>query len=313
MPSAATLFDYMKMCQNFLRDRNIELINPENLITYINQARREVAMRAQCVRVVPRISGSIGRVNILNGGTGYTDPTLLVSAPDSPGGTIIYPNGAQANGTVTLTAGVVTSVFMDFGGDGYFQPTVSISDPTGTGAELEPVILEPILTANFAQEVYNFKDVDLSDFPGVESIYAVLSVSIIYANSRFSVLVYSFPQYQALIRQYGPGMYMYVPCMGAQYGRGVNGSFYLYPVPSQQLQQEWDCVCLPQDLISDQSEEAIPAPWCDAVPYWATHLAYLELQNHNSARAFKDLFDERMKRFGAYALPGRAISPYGRP
>lgn len=313
MPSAATLFTYMKQMQRFLRDSKSELFDPGDLIEYINQARREVAMRAQCVRVVPRISGSIGAVTIINGGSGYTNPTLVVSSPDSPAGTITYPNGAQANGTVTLTGGVVTSIFMDFGGDGYFQPSVSISDPTGTGAVLEPVILEPILTANFAQEVYRFQDVDLSDWPGVESIYAVLSVSLLYANSRYSVLVYSFPQYQAMIRQYQPGAYYYIPCMGAQYGRGTGGSFYLYPPPSQVLQMEWDCVCLPQDLISDQSEEAIPAPWVDAVPFYATHLAFLELQNLNSARLYKDLFDERMHRYGGYALPGRAISPYGRP
>jgi hypothetical protein len=76
---------------------------------------------------------------------------------------------------------------------------------------------------------------------------------------------------------------------------------------------EWDCMCLPMDLASDLDVEAVPDPWTDAVPYWAAHLAYLELQNHNSARAYKDMFDERMIRFGSYALPGRAISQYGRP
>ncbi len=310
---AQTLFTYLQQTQRFLRDQRSELWNPADLIDYVNQARREIAMRAQCVRVVPRISGSIGAVTINNGGSLYSAPTLSVSAPDSPAGTLVYPNGAQAVGTVTQIGGVITDIFMDFGGDGYFQPGVQINDPTGSGADLTPVILEPILTANFAQEVYNFKDVDLSDFPGVESIYAVLSVSIIYANTRFSVAIYSFPQYQALIRGYAPGNYYYVPCLGAQYGRGVDGSFYLYPPPSQQLQMEWDCVCLPQDLISDQSEEAIPQPWGDAVPYYAAHLAFLEIGNLNAARAYSEMFDDRVKRFGAYTLPGRAINPYGRP
>ena len=308
----ATLFQYTKQVQRFLRDGKQELVDFEDIIDYVNAARREVAMRAQCIRVLPPISAPIVDAKIINGGTGYTNPTVAISAPDTPGGQLLNPNGAQAVGTATQSGGVIDNVYITYGGDGYYQSTIQINDPTGSGAEISPV-LGPILTANPYQEVYKFSDVDLSGFPGVESIYAVLSVSLIYANGRYSVLVYSFPQYQALIRQYQPGAYYYVPCLGAQFGRGASGSFYLYPPPSQSLSMEWDCVCLPSDLSSDDQFCPVPAPWTDAVPYWAAHLAFLELQNGNSARMYKDLFDERMHRFGAYALPGRAISAYGRP
>lgn len=307
----ATLFDHCRQVQRFIRDGKQELIDFEDIITYVNAARREVAMRAQCVRILPPISAPVISATILNGGTGYTNPTVQISTPDSPGGLLLNPNGAQAVGSATQVGGVIDNVNITYGGDGYFAPVIQISDPTGTGAVIQPN-LGPMMTANVAQEVYNFSDVDLSIFPGVASIYAVLDVSILYANSRYSVLVYSFPQYQALIRNYGPGNYMYIPCMGSQFGRGARGSFYLYPVPSQILQMEWDCCCLPSDLISDLDYEPIPDPWIDAIPYWAAHLAFLELQNLNTARAYKDMFDERMKRFGAYALPGRAISQYGR-
>lgn len=307
-----SLFTYARQVQRFIRDGNQKLVDFEDIINYVNQARREVAMRAQCIRILPPISAPIISAAILNGGTGYTNPMVEISAPDVPGGQLLNPNGAQAVGAATQINGIITSVDITYGGDGYYQPVIQINDPTGLGSEIQPNI-GPILTANPYQEVYNFSDVDLSNFPGVESIYAVLSVSLIYANGRYSVLVYSFPQYQATIRQYGPGNYFYVPCMGAQYGRGAGGSFYLYPPPSQSLSMEWDCVCLPSDLTSDLDHDPIPSPWTDAVPYWAAHLAFLEIQNMNSARAYKDMFDERMTRFGAYALPGRAISPYGRP
>jgi hypothetical protein len=308
----ATLFDYLKQCQSFLRDGSQKLFDVGDLIRYTNMARREVAMRAQCVRVLPPISGAIISASILNGGTGYTNPTVEISFPDSPGGQLLNSNGAQAIGVATQVGGVIQDVNITYGGDGYYQPTIAISDPTGKGAVIQPN-LSPIMTANFAQEVYNFSDVPLDNFPGVESVYAVLSVSLLYANGRYSVLIYSFSQYQAMIRQYGPGNYYYVPCMGAQYGRGAGGSFYLYPPPSQSLQMEFDCCCLPSDLTADSETCPIPDPWTDAVPYWAAHLAMLELQNHNMARSYLDLFDRRMHQFGAYSLPGRAISPYGRP
>lgn len=308
----ASLYTYTRQVQRFIRDAKQELIDFEDVIDYVNAARREVAMRAQCVRILPPISAPIISATILAGGTGYTNPTVSISAPDSPGGKLLNPNGAQAVGTATQSGGVINNVYINYGGDGYFQPVIQINDPTGTGAEIQPN-LGPILTANPYQEQYNFSDVNLSDFPGVASIYAVLSYSLIYANGRYSALVYSFSQYQALIRQYGPGAYYYVPCFVVQYGRGAGGSIFTYPPPAQVLQFEWDCLCLPSDLTSDNDYEAIPDPWTDAVPYWAAHLAFLELQNGNTARMYKDLFDERMTRFGAYALPGRAISQYGRP
>lgn len=308
----ASLFDYQKQVQRFLRDGKQEVEDVGDIVAYINQARREVAMRAQCIRRLPPISGQIVSAQIVNGGTGYTAPTVTISFPDSPGGQALNPNGLQATAIATQTAGVITSVDITNGGDGYFAPLISITDPTGSGADIEAT-LTPILTANFAQEVYKFSDVDVSMFPGVKSVYAVLSVSLIYANGRYSVLMYSFSQYQALIRQYAAGSYYYVPCLGAQYGRGAEGSFYLYPPSSQSLQMEFDCVCLPSDLTRDEDYDPIPDPWTDAVPFYATHLAYLDLQNHNFSRAFEDMFDRRMARYGGYALPGRAISVYGRP
>lgn len=308
----ASLNTYLQQTQRFLRDGNQQLEDVGDLISYVNQARREVAMRAQCIRRLPPISGQIVSAQIGNGGSGYTNPTVEISTPDSPGGQVLNPNGLQATATATQTAGVITSVDITNGGDGYFAPLVSISDPTGTGAEITAT-LTPILTANFAQEVYNFRDVDVSMFPGVSSVYAVLSVSLLYANGRYSVLVYSFSQYQALVRQYGPGNYYYIPCLGAQFGRGAEGSFYLYPPPSQSLQMEWDCVCLPTDLRRNEDFEVLPEPWTDAVPYYAASLAYMGIQNLNFARYYDEKFTERVHRFGGYTLPGRAISVYGRP
>ena len=308
----ASLFDYRKQVQRFLRDGQQTLVDVGDIDAYVNQARREVAMRAQCIRRLPPISGQIISAQIVNGGTGYTNPTVQISFPDSPGGLALNPNGLQATATATQTGGIITSVDITNGGDGYFAPLIQINDPTGTGAQITAT-LTPILTANLAQEVYSFADVDLSMFPGVKSVYAVLSVSLIYANGRYSVLMYSFSQYQALIRQYSAGSYYYIPCLGAQYGRGAEGSFFLYPPPSQSLQMEFDCVCLPTDLERDEDYDAVPDPWTDAVPYYAASLAYMDLQNLNFARYYDEKFSERMSRFGGYALPGRAISPYGRP
>lgn len=308
----ATLNTHLRQVQRFLRDSRQEKLNPEDLIDYINIARREVAMRSACLRILPPISGAVKTATLVSGGSGYTAPVATISAPDSPSGTLPYPAGAQATAVATQILGSVVSVDISFGGAGYFQPTVTITDPTGNGAS---AVLTTTLnnTLNASQEVYPFSGIDLSLFPGIESIFLVRSVSIIFSSYRYSIPIYSFSSYQALIRKYAGNTYQYVPTFGAQFGQGASGSLYLYPPPSQTYQMEWDCGCLPQDLLDDQSVEIIPDPWTDAVPYFAAHLCYLELQNGNAARMYDDLFNQRMLRFGGYARPGRAINQYGRP
>jgi len=301
---------YMEQTQRFIRDARQQFVNPDDLISYINRARREVAMRAECVRVLTPIAGSITGWSLTSGGSGYTSPTLAVSAPDFPSGIAPYPSGLQATATSTQVAGVITGIFSQEGGSGYFQPTLTITDATGSGAA---AVAETsyINALTQGQEVYPFSDVDLSANPGAEAIYRVISISIIYSNYRYSIPVYSFSTYQAQIRQY-PFQYQYVPTFASQFGQGTSGSFYVYPLPSQTYQYELDCLCLPQDLETEQSTEIIPRPWQDAVPYFAAHLAFLELQNFNAAQGYLTLFDNFLLRYSNYARRGRAVNPYGR-
>lgn len=307
----ASLNTYLRQVQRFIHDSRQELVDPQDLIDYINQGRREVAMRAACIRVLPPISGAVVSCAVTAGGSNYTAPTVTISAPDSPTGMLPFPQGKQAVASATVIAGSIISINIDYGGSGYFQPQITITDPTGGGFE---ATLATSLnnTLNEGQEVYPFSGIDLSYFPGVESVYFIRSVSIIYSNYRYSLPQYSFSVYQAQIRQYVASQYLYVPTFCSQFGQGVSGSLFMYPPPSETYQLEFDCQCLPSDLEDDASVEALPDPWTDAVPYWAAHLAFLELQNGNASRMYLDLFDKRVNAISAHVRPGRVSNPYGR-
>jgi hypothetical protein len=308
----ATLNDYLKTTQKFLHDKRQEELNPRDLIDYINRARREVAERTQCVRRLTPISGGISTWKVTIGGTGYSSsPTLTVSAPDFPSGSPINPNGLQATAAATVSGGAITAISSTAGGSGYFQPQLTITDPTGSGATATPVI-PGVNKLNPGQEQYNFSDIDVSMFPGIDSVYAIRSASVLYANYRYSVPFYAFSVYQAKIRQFASTQFQYVPCYGTQLGQGNAGSFFFYPIPSQTLQIEYDLQCEPQDLSDNQSVDVIPKPWDDVVPYFASHLAYLELQNFNAANYYLQLFDNMTLRKSNYARIGRTINQYGR-
>jgi hypothetical protein len=147
--------------------------------------------------------------------------------------------------------------------------------------------------------------------PGVKSVFAVQGISVVYANYRFSLPVYSFSIYQAMIRQY-PYQYQYVPTFASQYGQGTAGSFYVYPLPSEVYQYELDCYCLPSDLTTNLSYEVLPDPWTDAVPYFAAQLGMMDLQNYNSAKYYLELFEKQLGIYSHSARPGRVTNIYGR-
>lgn len=306
----ADLFYYLKGAQRLLRDQRQDAINPEDFKDYINEARREVAMRAQCLPVLTPVSGQIISASVANGGSGYTAPTVTITPPDFPSGSLPFPNGSQATAIATEIGGSISAVNIVFGGYGYWQPQITINDPTGSGAVVTPN-MSFINQLNVGQEVYPFSAVNLSMFPGLDSIFMIRSVSILYSNYRYSLACPSFSVYNALIRNY-PNSFQYVPFYCAQFGRGTSGSFYMYPLPSQAFQMEFHALCLPSPLQDNQSVDVIPQPWTDAVKFFAAHLAMLEIQNMNSAMGYLKMFDQYMHRYGSYVASGRVQNMYGR-
>lgn len=306
------LSDYMKQVQRFIRDNDQQFINPQDLIYYVNRARRDLAGRTQCVRRLTPISGSISNIVITNGGQNYSTPAISIGSPDQASGAPPNPTGIQAYATITEEDGVINNISVTAGGDGYLSPSITITDSTGSGVSAAATaVIQNISQTYEGQEVYRFSDIPVQNWPGVDSVFAVHSVSIIYSNYRYSLPMYNFSTYQARIRQY-PTQYSYVPTMGAQFGQGENGSLYLYPIANSSYPLELDCFCLPADLKTDLDVEVIPMPWQDAVPYLAAHLCYLELQNLNAAEYYFKKSDEMIARYSRYARPGRITNPYGR-
>ena len=306
-------FYYLKQTQRLLREQKQEFENPDDLLSYINIARREVAGRTQCIRRLTPISGQVVSANLLTGGSGYVNPVATITTPDFPTGKNPNPNGAQAVASVLHVGGVVTAVVLDYGGDGYFQPIITITDANGPGTGATATLnVSPINLLNQGQEQYPFSDIYLGDWPGVDTVHMIKGVSIIYTNYRYSLPCYDFSTYQSTIRQY-PYQYQYVPSFCSQQGQGAGGIFFLFPLPSQVYQIEYDCFCLPEDMLMDNSiPEAIPQPWTDAVQYMAAQLAMQEFGNLNAAAFYEKQFDKRTLGYSQMARPGRMTNPYGR-
>ena len=303
------LFSYQQQTQRLLRDQRQTLLNPDDLKHFINRARREVAMRTQSIRLVPPTSGAIVAIHVTNPGSGYTNPTVVISAPDYPNHLRVNPMGAQATATALVLGGAIASVSVTYGGDGYQIPSAVILDPTGSGATLS-IELEPIWTTIFGQEQYNISDIPLGHFPGVSKVFAVRDIQITYANYTYGLPCYPWSTYMTQIRQF-PQQYIYVPTFCTRFCPGTLGAWNFYPLPSTIYPWHWDCLGLPIDLEDDQSVERVPEPYTDAVPYMAAAFGMEQLQNYNAARYYQDKYDQYVKRYAGYAQPGIITNPYG--
>lgn len=94
------------------------------------------------------------------------------------------------------------------------------------------------------------------------------------------------------------------PSTWSQYAQGFTGSFYLDPLPDFVYTLTADCVCLPIDLVTDTTVEAIPQLWQTAVPYYAAYLALLSAQ---SSQRQGDA-DRMIARFQEYVDRARKFS-----
>lgn len=61
-------------------------------------------------------------------------------------------------------------------------------------------------------------------------------------------------------------------------GSGQSGSFYLDPIPDDAYTLYLDCMCYPATLADNNTIEAIPYPFTDAVPFFAAYYALLGTQ-----------------------------------
>jgi hypothetical protein len=75
----------------------------------------------------PMPTGSIARITLTNGGSGYVNPTVVISD--------VYGTGSGAAATATVTGGVITGINVNPGsaGSGYTAPLVTIIDASGPG------------------------------------------------------------------------------------------------------------------------------------------------------------------------------------
>jgi hypothetical protein len=180
------------------------------------------------------------------------------------------------------------------GGWGYFvPPTVTATGATsGASNAIFTATVDNSCSTVPGQEVYKFATFNTlaqnnALFPGIQAVCGLFSVACSQGGTYKPMLTpKTWTEFQAYLRIYQNQAQNY-PIYWSQYGQGIGGSFYLFPWPSQILQLDIDAWCIPVDLTTDATPEAIPLPFSDAVPYFAAYLALVDAQRMGDANEMK--------------------------
>lgn len=133
------LYSYLQRTQQLLSDLREVTFNTDDLTTYINIARGQLAGESECIRIIANLTltpgvnvypfsaislyatGSVSSVSITNPGTGY--PSVAAIAFSGGG-------GVNAAAIPAVTGGSISSISVTNGGTGYFAaPITGISPP----------------------------------------------------------------------------------------------------------------------------------------------------------------------------------------
>jgi len=166
------------------------------------------------------------------------------------------------------------------------QPNAQNSAPQGNfqmivGAERYPYqgFANPILQAQHA---------------GCEGIVDVGMVSVSWGGSPLPALAWlPWEDLQAYARAYQNLVTSY-PYYWSVLNDGANGEVWLFPVPSQPGDQEWDVFCYPKSLYSNDDFDALPEERRNTVKFGATSLALMSKRQYADAEYMQQKFAERL-------------------
>jgi len=273
------LQDYQSQIRELVHDiAKVDWTDTE-LTTFVNNARKRVALDAHCVRTFVAglnliqsveqypFSGVVAGYTLTSPGTNYTAPLVTVGV--SQGGGIT----ATAAAAVTVSPGPIASITPTAWGSLYTAaPSVTIADSgggTGSGATATPIMLLGTLD--------------------------IISATVIWPGSLMARVLkwYPFSEFQAWVRSYR-GSVTYPWCYTLIQEQGT---LFIGRPPSQSYGLELDLVTLPtQQLVNATDVDLqIIDPWADAVQWWGAYLAMVKLQNYQHAGYFERAYEKRLK------------------
>jgi hypothetical protein len=283
---------YLSQTQLLLHDTPGTLYSTTDLTSYINSARSQLSLETECVRFNYGYDG-IPFVGTFTAGSNTISVLSLASILDTiQGWTLVGPAYITPGTTVVSSGG--TSIVM------------STNALASSGTPLPQFIISPPnLTSNLVEQYA--LPTQLSATLGINAGIGVKSITVNWGgaggSNAYMLDYWDWTSFQAYLRFYGQTGLQGNPAVWTRYQNNI----LIRPVPTQAYPMQWDTTCSVFDLVDDNSPEAIPYPFTDAVPYYAAYMALLNGQRAGDAQQMKERYEEYIRR--ARAFWQRSIIP----
>jgi len=159
---------------------------------------------------------------------------------------------------------------------------------------------------------YNYANPFLQkQYAGYDKVIYVFNIAVSWGGQMPVLDWMPWDNLQAYARAVNLGVSSY-PQAWSQKGLGENGQVFMYPIPTNLNSSimEWDCVCTPKSLYTNDDMEALPEIYQGCVKYYAAYLAFLGQQRTGQAEIMRGLFDEQIQISGVASDWGHVESYY---
>lgn len=175
-------------------------------------------------------------------------------------------------------------------------------------AECIPGYLTLAVTA--AAQQYPFTSISLANAPtGCSGVFHVKQASWVLGSGAVYIPARSF----TWLNQYylmNPTPTAGAPSVYAQYGQGEAGTLF-FNLLDADYTINLDCICVPDNLLTDGDTEALPYPWTDCVAFLGAYFALLSMQRTTDADQMYSRYEQFMSRARRMSTP--ATLPYQSP
>lgn len=143
---------------------------------------------------------------------------------------------------------------------------------------------------------------------GARAVNDVFSIAVNWNGFRPTMRWMPWDELQAYCRAYA-NLVTSWPLVWSNFGSGTSGQAWLWPAPSQDVEMEWDCTCLPVDLASNNDFDALPDSFHGAVKYYAAGMAFLGSYRYGMADQMFALFLQHLG-VDLFAAEGGKVPDY---
>ena len=133
----------------------------------------------------------------------------------------------------------------------------------------------------------------------------VINVNLYWGNSRVPLYYLAWTDFNAQLRYWQN--YTGRPIAYSMYGPK---QLYIGPVPDQNYVMEFDTVVEVDPMASGSDVETLPAPFTEAVPYFAANIAKYQEQSYGEAEIFKQEYTKHVLEILNGTYTRRLPTPY---